>query len=455
MGRNLANLPHPPRTLLGGNLRQLRQDRLGFFEHVREFGDYVPLRFGPRHVVQINDPPAIEELLVTKNKSFRKHFALRMTPVLLGNGLLTSDGSFWLRQRRMAQPAFVPQKISEYGSDFVQLAVRLISEWSDGERRDICQEMMTLTLRIATKVLFSSEISGRERDVGQAIMTAQHFFLQRFNNLVRLPVWFPTPGNLKFRGMIRDLDEIIYGMIRKRRSESHPREDLLSILLHARDEDNQSQMTDRQLRDELMTLFLAGHETTALMLSWAWLALSQSPEILEKLTSEIDLELTSRLPTPADLPKLTYLDNFLHEVLRLYPSAYLIGREAVEPCEIGGFEIPSGMTVWACQWCMHRDPRYWDDPLEFRPERWVDNPPSKQPRLIYFPFGAGPRVCIGNSFAMMEAGLILATLLQRVRVNTLPGTVVRPTAAFTLRPSGPIPFSVEKRPLKDLPVDVP
>lgn len=441
-------------TMIGGNLAQLRADRLGFFEEVREYGDMVPLRFGPRKVAQVNDPRAVEELLVTKNRSFRKHFALRMTPVLLGNGLLTSDGPHWLRQRRMAQPAFGPQKIAAYGRDFVSLTNEQLAEWKEGENRDICQEMMTLTLRIATKVLFSSAITGRERDVGQAIVTAQHHFLQRFNSLVRLPGWFPTPANLKFSRMIGDLDDIIYGLIRKRRNESEPRDDLLSILLHAQDEDDQSRMTDKQLRDELMTLFLAGHETTALMLSWAWRALALHPAILEKLQGEIDRELDGKTPAPADIPRLKYLDYFLHEVLRLYPSAYLIGREATEPCEIGGYDIPKGMTLWACQWVMHRDPRYWEEPLVFRPERWEDDPLAKHPRLIYFPFGAGPRVCIGNTFAMMEAGLILATLLQQVRVNMNPGTDVHPTAAFTLRPSGPIPFTVEKRPRIERQVEV-
>jgi len=440
--------------MLGGNLAQLRANRLGFFEQVSEYGDLVPLRLGPRKVVQVNEPQAVEEMLVTKNRVFRKHFALRMTPVLLGNGLLTSDGPHWLRQRRMAQPAFGQQKIAAYGRDFVSLTNEQLAEWKEGEDRDICQEMMTLTLRIATKVLFSSAITGRERNVGQAIATAQHHFLQRFNSLIRLPGWFPTPENLKFRRMIRDLDDIIYGLIRKRRSESEPRDDLLSILLHAQDEDDQSRMTDKQLRDELMTLFLAGHETTALMLSWAWRALAQHPEVLEKLQGEIDRELDGRLPTPADIPRLKYLNHFLHEVLRLYPSAYLIGREATEPCEIGGYDIPQGMTLWACQWVMHRDPRYWEEPLVFRPERWEDDPLAKHPRLIYFPFGAGPRVCIGNTFAMMEGGLILTTLLQQVRVNMHQGTDVYPTAAFTLRPSGPIPFKVEKRPRVDRQVEV-
>lgn len=445
MGRTLEGLPHPPRTWLGGNLAGLRDDRLKFFEQARDCGDYVPLRFGPRKVVQVNDPHGIEEMLVGKNKHFRKHFALRMTPMLLGNGLLTSDGPHWLRQRRMAQPAFHPQKIAAYGEDFVRLTEQQVAEWKPGEERDIVQEMMTLTLRIATKVLFSSEITGREQDVGKAIVTAQHHFLERFNSLVRFPSWFPTPANLKFKKMVRELDEIVFGLIRQRRADKQEKGDLLSMLLHAQDEDDKSRMSDKQLRDELMTLFLAGHETTALMLSWAWRALAQHPEILQKLQNEIDQELGGRTPTPADMPRLKYLEHFLLEVLRLYSSAYLIGREAIEPCEIGGYEIPTGMTLWACQWVMHRDPRFWQDPLAFEPERWETDPLAKQPRLIYFPFGAGPRVCIGNSFAMLEAGLIVSTLLQRVKVQMKPGTDVHPLAAFTLRPSGPIPFTVEKR----------
>lgn len=444
MGRSLAGLPTPPATLIGGHLAELRRDRLGFFELAAKCGDFVPLRFGPRRILQINDPHAIEEVLVTKNRSFHKHFALKMTPSILGNGLLTSDGPHWLRQRRMAQPAFSQQKIASYGADFVSLTSEQIADWKDGEERDISREMMQLTLRIATRVLFSSEISGREQNVGQAIINAQHFFLKRFNSLIRFPLWMPTPANRRFNQLVKELNDIVYGLIRARRHDSRDRGDLLSMLLHAQDEDDQGRMTDRQLRDEVMTLFLAGHETTAQMLSWTWRALAQNPRILEKLQNEIEREVGDRPPTPADPARMPYLEQVLLEALRLYPSAYLIGREAIENCEIGGYDIPRGMTIWTCQWTMHRDPRFWDDPLEFRPERWESDPLAKQPRIIYFPFGAGPRVCIGNTFAMLEAGLILITLMQQVRIQLNPGQNIKPIAAFTLRPNGPIRFTVEK-----------
>jgi cytochrome P450 len=427
--------PGPKGTWLGGHLGLYKSGRLNFFTRcAREYGDVVSLRFGYRRIFLVSHPDIIESIVLTNSRNFIKHFALRLNPLVLGKGLLTSESDFWLRQRRLIQPAFGRQRIAAYGGDMVAAARRVLDSWKPGEQRDILTEMMRLTLDIAARTLFGADVSSEAGAISQALQVLQDTFLVRFNSIMPLPTYIPTPRNLRLRRAVRQLDAIVYDMIRKRRQSNEERGDLLSILLHARDEDDGSRMTDRQLRDEAMTLFLAGHETTALALSWTWALLAQNPMAEEALLAEVQTVLNGRLPTVEDWPKLRFTEYVVTEAMRLYPPAYVIGREALADCDIGGYPARRGTTALMSQWVVHRDPRFFDKPDEFRPERWADGLAQRLPKYAYFPFGGGPRLCIGNTFAMMETTLVLATIAQRYRFTLAPGHQVAVQPTFTLRP---------------------
>ncbi len=414
----------------------MRRDLLDFYlRSAREYGDCISLRFGLRRIVFINHPTLIEQVLHSRN--FTKHYALRMNRLLLGNGLLTSEGDFWLRQRRLIQPVFLRERILSYAPDMTAYAQRQLDSWCDGEVRDLHAEMRQLTLAIAAKTLFGADVAGQSEEVGRALHDAMGTFSQRFFRVFRIPERVPTPGNLRIRQAIRRLDAILYGLINQRRAEG-VQKDLLSILLHARHEGDGSGMTDQQLRDEAMTLFLAGHETTALALAWGWYLLAQHPEVVEKLQTELRQVLGGRTPTVADLPNLPYTEMIVQEVMRLYPPAYAIGRQAIRPCTIGGYPVQAGRTILMSQWVVHRDPRYFDDPERFYPERWKGDLAKRLPRYAYFPFGGGQRVCIGNTFALMELPLVLATIAQQYRFSLPPGPPVLPKPQLTLQPDRPI-----------------
>jgi cytochrome P450 len=325
----------------------------------------------------------------------------------------------------------------------VQYAERLVETWKNGEQRDIHVEMMGLTLQIVGKTLFGVEVTGEVQEVGHALEALMELNSD-FRRLMLVPGWMPTLTNIRAELAIRRLDKIIYKIIRERRASGEDRGDLLSMLLRAQDEDG-SHMTDTQLRDEALTIFLAGHETTAVTLSWTWWLLAQHPEVEAKLHAELDLVLNGRTPTLDDLPSLRYTDRVITESMRLYPPAWGMARVAVEDTEIAGYKIRKGSGVTVSQWAVHRDPRWFDAPLEFRPERWEGDLAKRLPRFAYFPFGGGPRQCIGNTFALMETALVLATIAQHYRFNLVPEHPVVPIASITLRPRYGIKVVLEKR----------
>ncbi|HTU18203.1 MAG TPA: cytochrome P450 [Gemmataceae bacterium] len=435
MGNTLIP-PGPKGHFLTGHLPEMRRDLLGFYLRcAREYGDCTTLRFGLKRIFFVNHPELIEQVLHSRN--FTKHYALRMNRLLLGNGLLTSEGDFWLRQRRLIQPVFQRERILSYAPDMTAFTQQRISSWHDGDVRDMHAEMRQLTLAIAAKTLFGADVTGQSEAVGQALHDAMGTFSQRFFRVIRIPERWPTPGNLRIRKAIRRLDNILYGLIQERRVEGEQK-DLLSILLHARHESDGTGMTDQQLRDEAMTLFLAGHETTALALSWGWYLLAQHPEVVEKLQTELHQVLGGRPPAADDLPRLVYTDMVVHEIMRVYPPAYAVGRQAIDACTIGGYPVPAGATILMSQWVVHRDPRYFVDPERFYPERWADGLAKRLPRYAYFPFGGGQRVCIGNTFALMELPLVLASIAQRFRFSLPPGPPVLPKPQLTLQPNRPI-----------------
>jgi cytochrome P450 len=436
--------PGPKGTWLAGNLPDFRRDRLDFLLRcAREFGDFVSLRFGPRRIILLSHPEAIEEVLVTQNANFIKHFALRFNPLVLGNGLLTSEGNFWLRQRRLIQPVFSKQRIASYAEVMVDYTRRMLDQWQPGQDVDVLAEMTQLTLAIAAKVMFDADVEGEARDVGTALTVAMECFTHRFNATIPIPSSWPTPRNFRFWKAVRTLDKIIYRFIDQRRGRGADRHDLLSLLLQAREE-NGGRMTDKQLRDEAMTLFLAGHETTALTLAWTWYALASHPEEEAKLAAEVHSVLGDRPPSVVDLPRLRHVERVVLESMRLYPPAYMFGREARADCLIGDYPVPRGMTILMSQWVVHRDPRFWVRPDEFLPDRWIDGP-AGLPKYAYFPFGGGPRQCIGNTFALLETSLVLAAIAQRYRFTVAKGQKVVPWPTFTLRPQNEIKAVLERR----------
>ncbi len=438
--------PGPRGHLLSGNLPEFRAGRLEFLTDCqRRYGDYVALRFGPKRILLVSDPAAIEYVLTTGSRNFIKHFALRLNPLVFGNGLLTSEGEFWRRQRRLIQPAFARERIAAYSQVVVDHTERMLQNWAAGKDYDILDELMQLTLGIAAKTLFDADAASDAEEVSAAMAVAQECFLARFSSGLIIPASIPTPVNLRLRRAVRRLDRVLYRFIDERRRSGQEKDDLLSILLRARDEDDGRRMTDQQLRDEAMTLFLAGHETTALALTWTWYLLARNPACQERLVAEIDRVLGQRPPTYADLERLPFTEAVVQESMRLYPPAFILGREVVTPCPVGPYRVARGVTVLMSQWVVQRDPRFFAEPEAFDPERWLDGRAKALPRYAYFPFGGGPRRCIGESFAMMEAMLALALITRRFRFTLRGDHPVVPAPHFTLRPQFGVRAVLEKR----------
>jgi cytochrome P450 len=432
--------PGPKGKLITGVMREFNNDTLGFIERCqRDYGDVVRSRFLYLYAYFIYNPADIETLLSTNAKSYRKARSLR-SPFfyrLVGNGLVTSEGDFWRRQRRLAQPAFHRQRISSYGDIMVQYAQRGIAKWNDGEQRDISREMTRLTLEIVVKTLFNSDVSNDADHVREMLSQIVKPFASQATLKWIADNRLPTPGHRRYFNAVSEIDRVVFRIIAERRASGSDEGDLLSMLLQAQDEDG-SQMSDAQLRDEVMTLFLAGHETTALALSWSWYLLATHPEAEQKFHAELDEVLGGRAPDVSDLPKLKFTETIAKETMRLYPPAYAVGREAIEDTELGGYAVPRKTQIFAFQWITQRDPRYFERPDEFVPERWANESIQSLPKYAYFPFGGGPRQCIGNYFAMMEIVLLLATIGQRFRFSVVEGHEVEVLPVLSLRPKNGI-----------------
>src|SRR5215212_1530500 len=430
-----------------GNMREFNSDSLGFVERcAREFGDVVLTRFLYVPALFLFHPDHVEYVLAAGSKNFIKAASLR-SPFfhrLVGRGLVTSEGDFWRRQRRLAQPAFHRDRVNAYARTMVAFAERMLADWRDGQTLDAHEEMMALTRVVVAQTLFSADVSRDSREIGDALGRLVRPFASQTTLKWILDNRLPTPGHLRFNRDVRRIDRFVYRLIEERRASGEDTGDLLSMLLAARDEDGGS-MSDRQLRDELMTIFLAGHETTAVALTWAWYLLAQNPEAEARLAGELEEVLEGRAPTVEDLPRLRYADWVVKESMRLYPPAWAVGRECVRECEVGGYRVTKGMQVFGFQWVIQRDPRWFTDPHAFRPERWGEESISRLPRYAYFPFGGGPRLCIGNYFATMEAVLILATIAQRFRLRLAPGHEVEVLPALSLRPKHGLKMTLEAR----------
>ena len=427
--------PGPKGRFLTGNLREYDRDQLGFLTRcAREYGDVVRFNILKVWVYALNHPDHIDHVLVRNNRNFIKSRRTREQLRFLGEGLLTSEGRFWRRQRRLAQPAFHKERVAAYGRVMVDLTEATVSTWREGEIRDIHQEMMRLTLRIAATTLLGSEVEEEAERVGAALEVLARRFSGPKSYLLPVPEALPTPANRRFHRAVAQLDDIVYGIIRRRREAGGGAGDLLSMLMEARDEVTGEQMSDEHLRDEALTVLLAGHETSAIALSWTFYLLCQHPEVYGKLLAELSEVLGGRAPGVEDLQLLRYTDMVVKESMRLYPPAWGIGREAVGDCEIGGYEVPSGTQLVISPWVMHRDPRYFEDPETFDPDRWAGDAARKLPKYAYFPFGGGPRLCIGQSFARLEIVLVLAAIAQRFEFGLVEGQQIKPRPSITLRP---------------------
>ena len=438
--------PGPKGHLLAGSLPEFRHDVLGFLAAcARTYGDIVSIRLPRRRLVLVSHPELIEEVLTAHARRTTKTALLNMLRPVLGDGLLLSEGDSWLRQRRLIQPAFHRQRIAAYGDVMAGYAERAMQDWKDGQTRDVHADMMAITQAIVAKTLFDADVSDAAWDVGHALHVLMQDFSRRRTRLFELPAFVPTPARRRSRAAVARLDRIVYGIIAARRASGEDRGDLLSILLAARDADDGSHMTDRQVRDEIMTLFLAGHETTAVSLSWTWYLLAQHPDVEKHLAAELESVLGGRQPAVADLPRLRYTDMVVTESMRLYPPAFMLTRRVAEPFDVGGHRIAPETTLVMSQWVVQRDGRWFEAPEAFRPERWETDLAKRLPRYAYFPFGGGPRLCIGNTFALMEATLLLATIAQRFRFTLAPRAAVTPMLSVTLRPAHGIPMVLSAR----------
>ena len=457
-----ATAPGPKLSLLASLIyRPGGRNPLDFFTSLAQtYGDVSAYRMAGEQLFLVNEPRLIRDVLVTHNRNFTKSRGLERSKRLLGQGLLTSEGATHLRQRRLMQPAFHRDRIAGYADLMVGYADRMRRAWIDGAALDVSREMNRLTLSIVGKTLFDVDVEQQAAAVGEALTAVMESFWMMMLPFAETLERLPVPKLRRARMARARLDAIIYAMIADRRASGRDHGDLLSMLLAAQDDEehlevggqsgaaapNRGGMTDRQVRDEAMTIFLAGHETTANALTWTWYLLSTAPEAEATLHAEVDRVLHGRLPTMADLPSLSYVERVVTESMRLYPPAWIIGRRAIEQYQLGDYVVPPRSILVMSPYVMQRDRRFYADPERFNPDRWTPEFRAALPKFAYFPFGGGPRQCIGESFAWMELILLVATISQQWRLRLVPGHPVAPQPLITLRAKHGMRMTVERRP---------
>jgi len=441
----------PKGNLLMGVLPEVRKNTLGFLsETSRAHGAVARYRLGPLRSYLVTHPDGVKRVLQDNVANYTKdHLTYGMVRWVGGNGLITSQGDFWLRQRRLAQPAFHRQRIGAMVGLMTKATQELLQRWdataSEGKPLHVGPEMMGLTLRIVGDALFGTNVAQKTAVVGQAFDVISEQLVHRFRTFNILPPVLPTRADRLFRDAMKTLRSVVSDIITERRKSGEDRGDLLSMFMLAKDEETGAQMNDAQLMDESLTMLLAGHETTATTLSWIWALLHQHREVEARLHAEVDSVLAGRVPTLEDLPQLPYTRMVVDEALRLYPSVYVLSRKVAKEDELCGFRIQAGSSVDLSPYATHRLPEFWEEPEQFRPERFTPEQVAKRPRFAYFPFIAGPRQCIGNSFALMEAQVITACISQRFRPRMVPGYTLKAEPLVTLRPTGGLPMHLERR----------
>jgi cytochrome P450 len=438
--------PGPANPPLLGHVTRFRKDPPRFLLGIAErYGDFSYFRLGRQNVYLANHPDLIREVLVNQQHKFIKSRVLQRSKALLGEGLLTSEAPLHTRQRRLVQPAFHRGRLASYAETMIAYAARARDQWRPGETRDTAVDMMRLTLAVVAKTLFNADVEQEAQEIGEALNEVLHLFelvMMPFSELIEK---LPLPSVRRFQRAKARLDATIYRIIDERRASGEDHGDLLSMLLLAQDEEGGGGMSDEQVRDESLTLFLAGHETTANALTWTWYLLSQHPEVEARFHRELDEVLGGRLPAPGDFAQLRYTEMLFSESLRLYPPAWGVGRMVKTAAEVGGFALDPGSIVLMSPYVMHRHPRYYPDPNRFDPQRWTAEEKAARPRFAFFPFGGGARVCIGEHFAWMEGVLMLAAIGQRWRLRLAAGHPVDHRALITLRPKYGMRMVVESR----------
>ncbi len=433
-----------------GQLAEARRDPIALFLRAQAaHGDVARLRFGPFDYVLVNDPAAIKRVLVDNAANYHKSRSYAGLRALLGEGLLTSEGAFWRRQRRLAQPAFHRERLAALAVAMASEVERMLGRWGrlePGAALDAHAEMMRLTFAIVGRTLLSTDVDGDASAVGEALGVCLTWTNQHAEALVRVPPSLPTPSNLRFRRARGTLDALIYRVIRERRAAAEPGADLLGLLMAVVDEGTGERMSDAQLRDELLTLVLAGHETTANLLAFAFHALSTHPHWRGEVEREVDAALGGRAPTAADLPALGLTRAVLDETLRLYPPVWAFEREALAADVVGGFRVPKGAVVAVSPYVLHRHPAHWDNPEGFDPTRFSPGRAAGRHKFAYLPFGGGPRTCIGNAFAMTEATIVLAMVAQRYRLERDPARPLALDPSVTMRPARGLHCRLRPRP---------
>jgi len=433
-------------------LRKFRPgDPIGLFQYLSdEYGDIAHYKIGPHHLIFLNDADFIREVLVVQNDNFVKERTVQRTKLLLGEGMITSEGSHHRVQRQAAQPAFHRQRLSSYADRMVAEATNLCSSWQHNQQLDISSEMMRLTLRVVSKTLFSADLGDKVHELTAAI----NDIMGLYHPLILLPavellIHLRAPGIAGFAKAKKKLDSVVYSMIDAHRQQEDGSEDLLDMMIRAEEsssaEPGPNATHNESLRDQVITIFLAGYETVANALTWTWYLLSQNPEAEQKMRDELDCVLGGRTPAFEDVPKLRYVEATFAESMRLYPPAWAMGRRALTDFTLGQYRLPAGTTVLISQYITHRDPRHFSDPLCFKPERFFAGGRASFPKFSYFPFGAGARQCIGEAFAWMEGVLLLATIAQKWRLHLVPAQRVEPQPLITLRPKYGMRMQLEKR----------
>jgi cytochrome P450 len=438
--------PGPKGWPIFGVALQVRKDPLGTLQRLaREYGDIVSVPVMGMRRVLLSRPEYTQQLLILDHAKLYKSVLTKLVVgPLLGQGLLISEGEFWRKQRRLAQPAFHRARTNEYSPVMVECALQQMKHWRSGETRNIAEEMMKVSLEVAVRTLFGTSLASDSAGIGKAMTFLMRHHLHRARNPWHVPASWPTPGNRRARREEQFMDSMVYRIIAERKQGAEPRKDLLTLLMAAMHEDG-TQMTEKQLRDETMTLFVAGHETTALTLSWTWYLLGENPAAETRLHEELGNVLGGRPAEVSDLERLPYLHAVVLESLRLFPPAYMLARMNMEPVRFGEYEIPPKTTLLSSQWILHRDARFFADPERFLPERWLGGLEQQLPPGAYFPFGDGPRRCIGQGFAMLESALVIAAIAQKYRFRLRPGFPVVPEPLVTLRPKYGIEMKIEAR----------
>ena len=439
--RTTHGMPPGPKGLpLVGTLFDFARHEIAFFERVaRDHGDIAAFNFAGWKCLYLGDMAGIEQVVLKDHRIFIKNrLGLRHTVRLFGQGMLTSEGALWQQQHRVAAPTFAKRRISNYGSEIVDAARSVVDGWQDDQVIDVMQPMRKLTLYVVARTILGSDIRPHLDDLTTALAGVTLEIESRIKRPFTIPDAIPLPGNLRYRRAIERIDRVVADIIARHQDTAlGVRDDLLSQFIAFRDGSG-TELSYEQLRDEVVTLMQAGHETTALALTWAFYLLGRDAEGIRRATEEVQAVVGDRPLTVDDVPQLRFIEGIVLEAMRLFPPVWIIGREAIAPFTLNGYEFPAGTTVLICPWVLQRDPRYYAAPEEFRPERWLTIRGTGLPRFAYMPFGGGPRICIGQSFAMMEAVLILGTILQRFSVECVNDAPVRPFPSFTLRPGSPI-----------------